>query len=201
MLSIVSNPSDDLCEVVGPDSREIHDQQAPPRSIPSMREIVDEFGAQVWRTLRCCGVSPSDLQDACQEVFLVVHRKIPEFEGRSSLTTWIYQICVRVAAGHRRKAYHRHEQMVADLPDLPTPPTQATAIDDSRMLERLLAILDGIESSKREVFVLYEVEGQSMTEVAETLGCPLRTAYSRLEAARKEVTRAWQRDELRWGQP
>jgi RNA polymerase sigma-70 factor (ECF subfamily) len=184
-------------DLVDPEGDDFQSEPAPPPSIPSLREIVDEYGPQVWRTLRCCGVSEADIQDACQEVFLVVHRKIPEFEWRSSLMTWIYRICVRVAAAHRRKAYHRYEQIVADLPDLPMPPSQVTAVDDAQMLERLLAILDRMEPSKREVFVLYEMEGQTMVKVAETLGCPVRTAFSKLEAARKEVTRAWQRDELR----
>ncbi|HEX9298205.1 MAG TPA: sigma-70 family RNA polymerase sigma factor, partial [Polyangiaceae bacterium] len=69
-----------------------------------MRQILDEYAPQVWRTLHYCGVPPSDLQDVCQEVFLVIHRKIGEFEGRSSMRTWVYQICMRVAAGYRRRA-------------------------------------------------------------------------------------------------
>ena len=174
---------------------------AGPRSLPSFREIVDEYGVQVWRTLHYCGAPSADLQDLCQEVFLVIHRRIAEFEGRSSLRTWIYQICVRVAAGHRRKARFRYEQVVAEPPDSPVLPTQADTLDDARMLERLFAILNGIEPSKREVFVLYELEEQAMTEIAEALDCPLRTAYSRLEAARQEIMRAWQREEIRWRRP
>jgi RNA polymerase sigma-70 factor (ECF subfamily) len=172
-----------------------------PRSIPSFREIIDEYGVQVWRTLHYCGTPSADLQDLCQEVFLVIHRRIADFEGRSSLRTWIYQICVRVAAGHRRKARFRHEQVVAEPPDSPVLPTQADALDDARMLDRLFTILDGLEQSKREVFVLYEMEEQAMTEIAEALDCPLRTAYSRLEAARQEIMRAWQREEIRWRRP
>ncbi len=161
--------------------------------IPALRQILDEYAPQVWRTLHYCGVPPSDLQDVCQEVFLVIHRKIGEFEGRSSMRTWVYQICMRVAAGYRRRARFRHEQIVADPPDLAMLPTQSDEIDERRARERLLEILDGLDPAKREVFVLYEIEEQSMAEIAQTLGCPLRTAYSRLEAARKEIMRAWAR--------
>jgi RNA polymerase sigma-70 factor (ECF subfamily) len=171
------------------------------RTIPGFRQIVDEYGVQVWRTLHYCGVHSADLQDLCQEVFLVIHRRIADFEGRSSLRTWIYQICVRVAAGHRRKARFRYEQVVAEPPDCAVLPTQGDALDDARMLDRLFVILNGLEQSKREVFVLYEMEEQSMSEIAEALDCPLRTAYSRLEAARQEITRAWQREEIRWRKP
>jgi RNA polymerase sigma-70 factor (ECF subfamily) len=100
------------------------------------------------------GVPSSDLQNACEEVFLVVHRRIPEFDGRSSLIAWIYRICVRIAADRRRGAHQRREQVTVDPPELPVPPTGPNAIDDARTLERLLAILDGIKQSKREIFVL-----------------------------------------------
>ena len=169
--------------------------------IPGFRQIVDEYGVQVWRTLHYCGVHSADIQDLCQEVFLVIHRRIADFEGRSSLRTWIYQICIRVAAGHRRKARFRYEQVVAEPPDCAVLPTQGDALDDARMLDRLFVILNGLEQSKREVFVLYEMEEQSMSEIAAALDCPLRTAYSRLEAARQEITRAWQREEIRWRKP
>ncbi len=166
---------------------------APAVAVPAMRQILDEYAPHVWRTLHYCGVAPADLQDVCQEVFLVIHRKIGEFEGRSSMRTWVYQICLRVAAGYRRRARFRHEQIVAEPPELAVLPTQSEEIDERRARERLLQILDGLEPAKREVFVLFEIEEQSMTEIAETLGCPLRTAYSRLEAARKEIMRAWTR--------
>lgn len=171
------------------------------RPIPPLRQIIDEHGVQVWRTLHHCGVPEADLQDVCQEVFLVIDRKIGEFEGRSSLRTWVYQICLRVASDHRKRARFRHERIVADPPELVVLPTQSQDIDDARTLERLFAILDRLDPHKREVFVLYEMEEQSMTEIAEAVGCPLRTAYSRLEAARKEITRAWGRDQARWRRP
>jgi RNA polymerase sigma-70 factor, ECF subfamily len=189
--TVANDPSGSFGGFVGPDGGD-----AAPQPIPGLRQIVDEYGARVWRALRFCGVPSSDLQNACEEVFLVVHRRIPEFDGRSSLIAWLYRICVQIAADRRRETHHRREQVIVDPPELPVPPTGPNGIDDSRTLERLLAILDGIKQSKREIFVLYEVEGLSMTEIAETLGCPLRTAHSRLEAARQEVMSAWQSEDL-----
>jgi RNA polymerase sigma-70 factor (ECF subfamily) len=146
-------------------------------------------------------VSSSDLPDVCQEVFLVVHRKISTFEGRSSFRTWVYGICVRVAADHRKRARFRHEQIVAEPPELPVFATQSEDIDDARVLERLFALLDGLDQAKREVFVLYEIEERPMAEIADALGVPLRTAYSRLRAARDQIVRAWRREEVRWRNP
>src|SRR5689334_9453575 len=76
----------------------------PPVPIASWNfaEIYDAQFAFVWRSLRRLGVDPSGLDDAAQDVFLVVHRRLPEFEGRASLKTWVYEIVRRVARDHRR---------------------------------------------------------------------------------------------------
>jgi RNA polymerase sigma-70 factor (ECF subfamily) len=160
---------------------------------PSLRSIFDEHVAFVWRSLRHLGVGEADLEDVCQDVFVVVHRKLPEFEGRSTLRTWLYGICLRVSKDHRRKAYVRREVVV---PELPARVQQATQEDDCtraesrELLSHMLGLLD---DDKRAVFVLYEIEGLGMKEVAEAVGCPLQTAYSRLHAARRIVLDAAKR--------
>src|SRR5262245_7483674 len=73
----------------------------------SVRQIFDEHARYVWRTLRHLGVADADLEDVCQEVFVTVHRKLPEFEGRSKLRTWLYGICLRVASDYRRREIGR----------------------------------------------------------------------------------------------
>ena len=162
----------------------------------NIRRLVDEHSAQVWRTLRYFGVAPADLHDACQDVFMVVCRRLEEFEHRSSFRTWIYGICVRVASSYRRTAHRRYEEVVAEPPELPVSPTQLEDVEEHRARQRLLTALDKLDSDKREVFVLFEIEDRSMAEIATMLGCPLRTVYSRLEAARKEIARGWHRQEL-----
>jgi RNA polymerase sigma-70 factor (ECF subfamily) len=140
--------------------------------------------------LRRLGVSASDVEDVCQEVFITVHRRLPTFEGRSSLLTWIYGICVKVAADHRKRLRTRRERM-AEFAAEPIASSQLAdpiAIREARA--KLDRILDGLEDSKRAVFVLYEIEELPMGEVATALGVPIQTAYSRLHAARAEVAAA-----------
>ncbi len=159
----------------------------------SMREIFDEHAPYVIRTLRHLGISDADVEDVAQEVFVTVHRKLPEFEGRSKLRTWLYGICLRVASDHRRRAYMVRER-VTDSPPVDTGERRGdepdTSFESRAFVRELLADLD---EDKRAVLVLYEIEGLTMREVAEVVGCPLQTAYSRLHAARDLVQAAWLR--------
>jgi RNA polymerase sigma-70 factor (ECF subfamily) len=147
----------------------------------------------VWRVLRRLGVSERDVEDVCQEAFLVVHRRLDEFEGRSSLRTWIYGICARVASEHRRRPHLRLEALGEAPPDGSVPAPQHDDLERRRALEQLDRALGELDDDKRAVFVLYELEELPMSEIAETLGCPLQTAYSRLHAARRVVGLAFAR--------
>ena len=93
----------------------------PPASapVPTLAEIFREYAPFVWRGLRRLGVPESDVEDVCQEVFVVVHRKLGDFEGRSSLRTWIYGICARTASDYRRSGRVRREVVTDAPPDAP----------------------------------------------------------------------------------
>jgi RNA polymerase sigma-70 factor, ECF subfamily len=144
-----------------------------------------EHGPFVWRALRALGVADGEVDDLCQEVFVVVHRRRGDFEGRSSLRTWLYSICLRKAAAHRRR---RREVPVEEVPEGPSskpgPHEQLVRNEGCRLLDEAIEFLD---EDKRAVFVLYEIEELTMAEVAEVVDCPLQTAFSRLHAARKIV--------------
>jgi len=151
---------------------------------PTVRQIFDEHARYIWRTLRHLGIPEADAPDLCQEVFVTVHRKLPSFEARSSLRTWLYGICIRIASEYRRRPYVRKEMSLSQ------PAYEASeqcavgadsALEQRSAVQHLLAVLD---EDKRQVVVLYEIEGFSMKEVADIVACPLQTAYSRLHAAR-----------------
>lgn len=162
-------------------------------SPPSMRTIFDEHARYVIRTLRHLGIREADVEDVAQEVFVTVHRKLAEFEGRAKLRTWLYAICLRVASDHRRRAYVVRER-TTDNPPVDTGERTGAEPDASfesrAFVQQLLETLD---DDKRTVLVLYEIEGLAMREVAEVIGCPLQTAYSRLHAARELLQSAFQR--------
>ncbi|HEV8548517.1 MAG TPA: RNA polymerase sigma factor [Polyangiaceae bacterium] len=152
-----------------------------------VRAVFDEHARYVWRALRHLGVPEADVEDLSQEVFVVVQRKLGEFEGRSEVRTWLYGICLRVASDFRRRAHVRRERAHPDPSEgLAAAPGQNpdVQVETRRALQ---ALLDELDDDKRVVLVLYELEGLTMKEVAEVVGCPLQTAYSRLHAARERL--------------
>ena len=155
-------------------------------SVPmTIEHFFSAHGRFVWRTLRCLGVAEPDLEDQTQEVFIVAHRRIAECDVERP-RAWLYAIARRCAASYRRRSHRRHEQPVAIVPE-DADPRDPSARAEVDLLNRVLLTLD---EEKREVFLLYEVEEMSMREVAEAVQCPLQTAYTRLYAARRDLTRA-----------
>lgn len=140
----------------------------------------------VYRTARCLGVPASDVDDVVQEVFVIAHRKSTSFTAGSSERAWLRAICIRVVAAWRRRAVRRHERVVETFPDLVE---QATPEMHTASLRLLARALESLDEDKRAVFVLAELEELDMAEVAQALGCRLKTAYSRLYAAREIFAR------------
>ncbi|MDB4991416.1 MAG: polymerase sigma factor RpoE [Myxococcaceae bacterium] len=157
--------------------------------------IVREHGTFVWRVLRHLGVAEASLHDASQEVFIVVFQKLEQFEHRSSVRTWLYGICRHVALAARRKARARPEVLADELPELGVAPTQEGEVWAQQARALLSRALSELGEDQRMVFVLFEIEELSMEEVAQSLGLPLTTAYSRLYAAREKVQASMRRYE------
>ncbi len=159
---------------------------------PSCADIFRQHGAMVWRLLRRLGVPDSDLDDLTQDVFIAVHRGLGSYEERDQLRAWIFKICVREASRHRRAAPPRSTPLEhIDAPSREATPEAAMQERQARAdFDRLLGALD---EPRRAVFVLYEIEELAMADVAEAVGCPLQTAYSRLRSARELILEAGQR--------
>jgi RNA polymerase sigma-70 factor (ECF subfamily) len=157
------------------------------RSEQDLGELYREHVDYVWRSLMHLGVASADVPDMAQEVFLTVKRRLPSFEGRSSVRTWIYGICIRMVSDYRNRAFRRREVLHDEIPDVAGAPGQHATAEQNRLRKVLGELLDELNSEQREVFVLYEIEELGMKEVAEALNCPLQTAYSRLHAARAQL--------------
>jgi RNA polymerase sigma-70 factor (ECF subfamily) len=162
----------------------------PAITVPSFDEVYADHVAFVWRTLRSFGVADAQLEDAVQDVFVVVHRRLPEWEGRAAITTWLFAIARRVASATRRRAGNtsaRTEPL--DVEPAGTADTFA-AMSRAQAAATVMAILDTLEESQRIVFALVELEQMSVPDVARMLDHNLNTTYSRLRLARAAFEQA-----------
>lgn len=165
-------------------------EEAPPR--PEFDVVYDAHFPFVWRTVRRLGVDEASRDDVTQEVFVVVHRRLPSFEGRSSLKTWIFGIALRVVRDHRRTRRRKPGGVDGDVLDAIADgaPTPDQHVEKSQAVRLLHALLDSLDDEKREVFVLAELEQLSAPEIAEVTGANVNTVYARLRAARKDFEAA-----------
>lgn len=164
---------------------------------PSFERVYEAHFDFVWRSTRRLGVADYAVDDVVQEVFLVVHRQLAKFEGRSAVKTWLYGITRRVVSDHRRKARRRghHEPIPETIAAGGSSPHERAEKNEAARL--LHAILDSMPDDKREVFVLAELEQMSAPEIAEVLGANLNTVYSRIRKARKVFEAALARHQAR----
>ena len=158
-------------------------------------QVIRAHASFVWRVLRHLGINEDQLDDLSQEVFLVVLRQLPTFEGRSSLRTWIYGICRNLAQRARAQTRAQHAPDVAQLPELTEAPSQDRELWLKQAHAQLLGALDGLDADQRAVFLLYEIEELPMEEIAAAIEAPVTTCYSRLAAARRKVESAMRRRE------
>jgi RNA polymerase sigma-70 factor (ECF subfamily) len=157
------------------------------------RTLEDVYGRHsgfVWRIVRRMGVPEHGVEDVMHEVFLVVHRRLPEYDGRVAITTWLYHLTRGVVSNHRRsRAREQRRLELVDPRPAPAPDPEAqTGRGQAAAFVR--AFLEQLDPDKREVFELAELEGLPIPEVAELVGVNLNTAYSRLRAARLLFQRA-----------
>ncbi len=156
----------------------------------AFRVVYDAHVSFVWRNLRRLGVMDRDVEDKCQEVFVVAHRRWSEFSDRGhGPRAWLFQIVLRVASDARR---HRRRHPVdpdggiaQDRQSVEAP--QAALFARKQALDLLDRGLAAIEMSRRAVLVLHEIEQMTAPEIARTLEIPLNTVYSRLRVARLEL--------------
>jgi RNA polymerase sigma-70 factor (ECF subfamily) len=169
-----------------------------PPETPTFDEVYQNYIDFIWRSVRRLGVDEGAVDDVVQQVFMVVHRRLPEFSHASSVRTWVFGIMLRVVREHRRslrrKSLHgtgpqTDPETLAD--DRERGPDESTARAEAvRLLQRWL---DQLDDEKREVFVLAELEQMTAKEIADITGTNKSTIYSRLRTARLDFEKAAER--------
>jgi RNA polymerase sigma-70 factor (ECF subfamily) len=169
-----------------------------PRSIAyAFEDVYREHFPFVWRSAKRLGVRDASLDDVVQEVFVVVHRRLADFEARSSLKTWLFGITLRIVRDHRRAVARRDPGPPVDPDTLQAAGGPAHDAEKAEAVRLLHAVLDDLDDERREVFVMAELEQMTMPEIAEALAINLNTAYARLRIARQEFDQALARHRAR----
>jgi RNA polymerase sigma-70 factor (ECF subfamily) len=160
--------------------------------VPDFKDVYEAHFSYVWHSLRRIGVADADIEDLCHDVFVAFFRGLDAFDPSRPVKPWLFGIAFRVASDHRRRARHRFEvPQVGDYADRAPPADDRVAERQARnLVERALQDLD---PDKRAVFILHEIDGQSMPEIATVIAAPLNTLYSRLRLARAEFATAVRR--------
>ena len=154
------------------------------------------YGAElgyVWNALRRLGVQDRDIEDLCHDVFVIVFRNLAAYDTRRPIRPWLFGIAFRVASDYRRSARHRREiPGTAREVACPSPPADEVMLRRER--QRLVVrALEELELDRRAVFVMHDIDGHVMPDIAAALGVPLNTAYSRLRLARADFAAAVKR--------
>ncbi len=186
------------------------DQQRAPAAPLSERALRELFGTiyreqfdHVFRTLRRLGVPERDIEDAIHDVFIVVHRRLGDFDVTRSARPWVTGIAYRVASDDRRRAYRRRETPSDELEaNVATDGGDSAhglgnarlatddALDAARARKRVQDALLALPMDQRIVLVMHDLDGFAMPEIASELTIPLNTAYSRLRLARNKFEAA-----------
>lgn len=151
-------------------------------------ELFRRYGRYVASFLARMGVPASDLDDLMQEVFLVAHKNGGYVPGPAKPTTYLSNIAFKAVVSHRRKLKTRgfvglNDDLVARASNGKNAELQR---EHEQKLEILAQVLDTLDEDKRAVFVMAELQGETVVSIAAGLGIPVDTAYSRLRAARKK---------------
>jgi RNA polymerase sigma-70 factor (ECF subfamily) len=166
-------------------------------------DVYREHFTFVWRSVKRLGVRDAALDDVVQEVFVIVHRRLSAFEGRSALRTWLFGIALRVARDHRRSVARRNPKEAQGAENVDPDTLRSTfstpgeSAEKAEAVRLLYTILDELDDERREIFVMAELEQMPMPEIARTLDLGVNTAYARLRAARISFEQALARHRAR----
>ena len=199
----------DLLATAALDRRRVARETARPAitGTPDFRFIYDNWFDDVCRWIRALGGREADRDDIVQEIFLVVRRRLPRFDGANP-AAWLYKITRRQVRDFRNRAWVKHiftRRRSDELDDLPSHKDGPAAALELKQKQRVLeTLLSKMGADRRSAFVLFEIDGLSGDEIARLQGIPLNTVWGRLRKARQEffaLAAKFQRahaDELTW---
>ncbi|HEX2879809.1 MAG TPA: RNA polymerase sigma factor [Polyangiaceae bacterium] len=168
---------------------------AVPQAAPNFEVLYVQYFPFVRRTARRLGVPEGCLEDVCQDVFFALHRRLPDFAGRSSLRTWVFGFTLNVVQVHHRSQRRKNVafRAVGELLDPDTLFDDSFAADErlsrAEVMRCACQSLAEIPAENRDVFVMASIEGMSAVEISREFQLNVNTVYTRLRSARQQFKR------------
>jgi RNA polymerase sigma-70 factor (ECF subfamily) len=154
------------------------------------RTLYDTWFTDVARWVRALGASTADQDDLVQEVFVVVHRRLPDFDG-ANLPGWLYRIAAHQVRDFRRLRWIRHifgRSVPLSSGVAATGPTPLMVLETKEKQEFLERLLSTLNDAQRAAFVLFEMDGYTGDEIARIQQVSINTVRARIHRARKKLT-------------
>ncbi len=186
-----------------PEVPEVSEGSALPRSteaVPSFDALYEAHLDFVWRSARRLGVPEKHLEDVTQDVFVVVHRRLADYDHRAAIRSWLFGIVALTVRGYRRTFARKDAPCVAYDDDFVTGEGSGSplaAAEHAQRVKLMYRLLSELDQDKREVLVLAELEEMSVPEIAQCLTLNVNTAAARLRTARKAFEDAHTRHRAR----
>ena len=167
--------------------------QAEAHSTDELAGIYTAHFDAVWHHLRRMGIAEADRDDLAQEVFLIIHRRLASYDRSRPLRAWLVGICTRVALHYWRTLKRRPGDKRASPSELELAAMIAVGETDHDARTLLAALLATLDPDRRAMFILHELEGFSVPEIAELTESPTNTVYSRIRRTRDELAQLAER--------
>jgi RNA polymerase sigma-70 factor (ECF subfamily) len=184
VMAISQHPARPVSSVPG------RDRATTDVDVRDFKAVYDRWVLEVARWIRAMGGPAADRDDLLQEVFVVVHRRLPEFDGEN-LPGWLYRITAHQVRDFRRKLWVKHifSRSVPLTESMPAPgPTPVMSVEARQKRDFLEGLLSRLSLPLRTAFMLFEIEGYTAEEIAQMQGAPLNTVRARILRARKKLS-------------
>ncbi len=175
---------------------------SPPASLEAFEALYRAEFRSVWKFLYQLGARGSWADDLTHDVFLTAFRRFHTYDPSCSAKAWLRGIAWRIAADHRRLRFHQREVGEEEGEQIES---GGLALDEEIARQQARQLLDDalarLDTVKRAVFVMHELEGMTVPEIAEAMGAGVPTTYSRLRLAREQLASAVKQLRLLRGMP
>jgi RNA polymerase sigma-70 factor (ECF subfamily) len=196
----MAHPGNDPLVLIA--AAERFDEGSSPRVGLDASQLFVTHGPFIGRVIRRLTGDGPQVDDLLQETFIVAHRRRADFDPRSDARAWLYGIAAKLCSRHHRglsRFARLKQRLVEELPEGWASPVERPdrALERQEEVRTVREAIERLSFKQREVFVLFELEGLEGEAIAELLGLPLGTVWTRLKAARERFTQQVRRARLK----